>query len=76
MNETITKSDASTSKSIDSVKLGESSFMSHVKCNFDVESFYKQLSTSTVATSNRLDVRLVLKFVRLVLNFVSFYIMS
>ena len=35
-----------------------------------LESFYKQLSTSTIATNNRLDVRLVLKFVHFVLNFV------
>ena len=41
------------------------------KC-YKVESFYKQLSTSTIATNNRLDVRLVLKFVHFVLNFVSF----
>ena len=40
-----------------------------------IESFYKQLSTSTVATDNRIDVRLLLKFVHIVLNFVSFYIM-
>ena len=50
--------------------------INHSSCSECLESFYKQLSTSTIATNNRLDVRLVLKFVHIVLNFVSFYIIS